>query len=1333
VAGDDPRVIRALEEYLAAQEAGRKVDRAEFLARYPEVAGALANCLDALEFVRVAAPQLQASEGNRPEGPVDAVADIGTPLGDFRILREIGRGGMGVVYEAEQLSLGRRVALKVLPFAAALDAKQLQRFKNEAHAAAHLQHQNIVPVYAVGCERGVHFYAMQFVEGQTLAALIQELRQVKQDEDRRSKIEDGELQKRATHSDPGRTGPYAPENRVARPESSKGVTSDIAHPLPSLPPLVGEGTGGGDSGRATPENATVNDQGDGNETARVTPRSSILHPRSSFFRTVANLGIQAAEALEHAHQLGVIHRDIKPANLMVDARGNLWITDFGLAHCQGGCELTMSGDLLGTLRYMSPEQALAKRVIVDERTDIYSLGATLYELLTLEPAFPGTDRQEVLRQIAFEEPKPPRRLNKQIPAELETIVLKAMEKNAAERYATAQELADDLRRLLEDQPIRARRPTLLARLARWGRRHRPLVAGAAAALLMGLIVLAGSFGWVASDQAARRKQSTQVINAALKEADSWQKQRRLPEALSAARRADGLLAGAEVDEALRQYVWARLADLELVDVLESVRLDKETAIKDGHFDEAAAHAEFGRIFRAAGLDIETLPPEEAGERIALCTVAVELAAVLDYWAMSCHAVRGEDDPMWKRLLRVARVADPDPFRIAVRDALEKQDFLAVREFAAAEETMRLQPMTLAVLGSALLRDDEARGPAEVFLREALRRHPDDFWLNYNLFKFYSAFQPPQWDEAIRFAQSAVALRPGSPGAHGNLGYALYRKGRLDEALAEYRETIRLAPEDTGAHITMSVILHAKRLVDQAIAECLKALDIDKNSALAHYNLGVNLADKGLMEEAIAHYREANRLDNDIAESHYNLGNALRDKGQLEEAAAEFLQAIRVKKDKADAHCNLGVVWYRLRKLPEAVVAYREAIKFKPDLAEAWSNLGQALRDQKNLTEAVLAFRKAIELKPDYANAFYNLGKALFDQKKLAEAEAAFRKAIQFKPESVGAYYNLGVALYYQDKLAEAVDAFRKAVEINHDDALAYSSLGNALRRQKKLAQAETACRKAIELDSKLPDAHYNLGIVLQEQNRLQAAVAAYREAIRLKSEYPEAYCNLGHVLKDLGQFADALAALKRRDEMGTKNPGWRYPSADWVRQAEHLVELDARLPQLLKGELKPANAAESLGIAVLCQQYKTLFVGATHFYQEAFLAQPGLADDLLAQPRYKAARAAALAGCGQGKDADKADSKERASLRKQALDWLRADLRAYRQMMDKSADKAGPEITQRLQYWLQDTDFTGVRGQEALAKLPEAERGDWQKLWEEVEALRQRTANPAPPAGAARS
>jgi WD40 repeat protein/serine/threonine protein kinase len=412
--------MRVLESYLASLERGVPARPEELFAQHPDLAEPLREYLASLEFLHRAAANLRSNEPVSKASPGLEGPELGQ-LGDFRLLREIGRGGMGVVYEAEQISLSRRVALKVLPFAAALDSKQLQRFKNEAQAAAHLHHTNIVPVFGVGCERGVHYYAMQFIEGLTLAAVITELRQ----EDQESK-----------HLD-----------------------------------VVG----------------TLADRVAANETRPSGLLSPIHYHQSTFFRTAANLGLQAAEALEHAHELGVVHRDIKPANLLVDEPGNLWITDFGLAHCQSQAGLTLSGDLVGTLRYMSPEQALGKRGLVDHRADIYSLGVTLYELVTLEPAFGGSDREELLRQIAFDEPPPPRQRNKAIPRELETIVLKAIEKSPEARYATAQELADDLRRFLEHKPIQARRPTMLQRAAKWCRRN-PRLAGALTAVAVSLVM-----------------------------------------------------------------------------------------------------------------------------------------------------------------------------------------------------------------------------------------------------------------------------------------------------------------------------------------------------------------------------------------------------------------------------------------------------------------------------------------------------------------------------------------------------------------------------------------------------------------------------------------------------------------------------------------------------------------------------------------------------------------------------------------------------------------------------------------------------------------------------
>ncbi|HEY7152560.1 MAG TPA: serine/threonine-protein kinase [Gemmataceae bacterium] len=398
----EARLNDALLAYFEARQSGRGPDQDQFLADHPDVREELEEFFAAdEEMVRLTAAMRESAEAGA--GLPNAADEVGQ-LGDFRLLREIGRGGMGVVYEAEQISLRRRVALKVLPFAAALDPRQLQRFKNEALAAAHLRQENIVPVHAVGEERGVHYYAMQFVEGRSLASLIAEFR-------------------------------------------ARSVSE----------------------GKATFAYASGSD----NTVLLSTERSS---GSRRYYDGVANLGRQAALALEHAHAVGIVHRDVKPANLLLDPSGKLWVTDFGLARVAGDAGLTVTGELLGTLRYASPEQVLARRGVVDHRSDIYSLGATLYELLTLRPLFEGRDRNELLRQIAEEEPSPPRTVHPSVPRELETVVLKALGKEPAERYLTARELADDLQRFLENRPVLARRPTPTERLRKWTRRHPSFVA-----------------------------------------------------------------------------------------------------------------------------------------------------------------------------------------------------------------------------------------------------------------------------------------------------------------------------------------------------------------------------------------------------------------------------------------------------------------------------------------------------------------------------------------------------------------------------------------------------------------------------------------------------------------------------------------------------------------------------------------------------------------------------------------------------------------------------------------------------------------------------------------
>ncbi len=431
---DDPRVMQAAREYLRQFETGEPPDRRPLLEQNPDLVDLLNECFDGIDLAqrlpKYAAPTTV---------PMMDAGLAQSPLGDFQIVREIARGGMGIVYEAIQLSLGRRVALKVLPFAAALDDRQLQRFKVESQAAAQLHHTNIVPVYAVGCDRGVHFYAMQLIAGRSLAEILQELR---------------------------------PAPKLDQPTSNSSPT---AHWTAETATLLG----------ATTTSATSN-------------QDSLAH--RSRWKTVAKLIAQVADALEFAHQSGVVHRDIKPANILLDHQGRIWITDFGLAHVASELTITRSGELVGTLRYMSPEQAASPTTGVDHRSDIYSLGATLYELLTLQPIFAAEDRLALLYQILEQDPMPPRRIDKHIPIELETIVMKALSKSPGDRYSTAAAFADDLRRFLNEHPIHARRPTLIDRSRKWMRRHPALVGSALILLTLGTLGLIISNTIIAQQQ-----------------------------------------------------------------------------------------------------------------------------------------------------------------------------------------------------------------------------------------------------------------------------------------------------------------------------------------------------------------------------------------------------------------------------------------------------------------------------------------------------------------------------------------------------------------------------------------------------------------------------------------------------------------------------------------------------------------------------------------------------------------------------------------------------------------------------------------------------------------
>ena len=965
------RLVEVLDAYLAAAHEGTAPARDVLLAEYPELAEDLEACLASLEFIRQAsliAPPL-VPDSNAIEA-TEGDTGIGD-LGDFRLIAEVGRGGMGVVYEAVQRSLNRRVALKVLPFAAAMDPTQLRRFQTEALAAAQLHHTHIVPVYSVGCERGVHYYAMQFIEGQTLAQAITERRRM--EEIARPPVRRGSpdrshagaegllLQSRLqTESGPVKAGTPTPAESLS---PCRAETADCARRGPPDPAESAD--------RRSP--IPIDTLAQRKAAASATPRPS--YRSREYFQAAAALGIQAAEALDHAHKFGIVHRDIKPANLLLDVGGSLWITDFGLARLQDDAGLTITGDLLGTLRYMSPEQALAKRGYLDHRTDIYSLGATLYELVTLRPAIDGRDRQEVLRKIAQEEPAPPRQLNPAIPRELETILLKAMNKEPESRYATAQELADDLRRFLDDKPIGAKRPNLVERAAKWVRRHRTVVAAAFIFLLAAVAGLAASTVLIARKQREVERQrdvARTQLNAANAARTAEAQAREQAEAVSrflvdAFRRPDPGQDGRE---------------LKVVDLLTSAVEKLDTEFSGSLLIRAGLLNALGLTFNDLGLPGQAAKLHEKAQAIrremlgtdhpdtlTSCNNLVEAYLIAGRAAEAlalCEATLK---------LRESKLGPYHPDTLSSRNnfalALEKAG-RSLERVTFCEATFR---MCVARLGHEDTQTLTSRNNLAIALRDAGRTdealvelattlkvsdarlgpdHPKTLTYRNNL--AVALTDAGRCDEAIPLHEATLRVRESKLGpdhwrtimSRGNVAHAYWMAGRLDVSVPLFQLTLKQSTTKSGPD-------HPETL-------------------RAQVNLGVNYCDAGrpadgarLIEDALRRARGRPETTSLVAWFKVVLAKAY-------EACGKFSAAEPVFKDQlTQARASFG--------------------PHDPRTAGAMTELGQNLLNQQRWSEAEPILRESLAIRakaqPDAWSTFNTcsmLGGALLGQGRVAEAE-----------------------------------------------------------------------------------------------------------------------------------------------------------------------------------------------------------------------------------------------------------------------------------------------------------------------------------------------------------
>jgi serine/threonine protein kinase len=629
---------RLVEEFNDRFRRGERPSVREYCERYPRLADELHDLLPAMAQVEQAKEEFAETKESTPP-----LAPAIRNLGDFHILREVGHGGMGVVYEAEQVSLGRRVALKVLTDRLMQDARQKRRFEREAKAAARLHHTNIVPVFGTGEASGVPYYVMQFIQGMGLDVVIEELARMAPETGSPAAVplsstkdvpavrREAPLIARSLM-----TGEFCPASAAQEPgdELEGTLTQAGLDRAPAQPPAAvtllpsSEGTHRvADTSGATSSVTLPGQSTSGGKARKLT-----------YWQSAARIGVQVADALAYAHAQGVIHRDIKPSNLLLDLAGTIWVTDFGLAKAEGSDNLTHTGDVIGTLRYMPPEAFDGR---ADARGDIYALGLTLYELAALRPAFAERERNRLIKQVTTTEPMPVGRVRKGVPRDLETIIHKAIDRDPARRYQTAVALCDDLQHFVDDEPILARRQSNWERARRWCR-HNPAVAALIAfiALLMVGVTVASVVAAAYFDQTAR-KERTAREDAQTAEAAALKAQQQAKASYDRARRA--------VDESFRKVSESQLLKVPGLQPLRAELLQSalgfyDDFLKEGaddpalRADAAAIHVRIGRVLTDLGQEKEARAAIDRGieayeAAVDADTESLDLkAGLMDAWA-----------------------------------------------------------------------------------------------------------------------------------------------------------------------------------------------------------------------------------------------------------------------------------------------------------------------------------------------------------------------------------------------------------------------------------------------------------------------------------------------------------------------------------------------------------------------------------------------------------------------------------------------------------------------------------------------------------------------------
>jgi serine/threonine-protein kinase len=885
----------------------------------------------------------------------------------------------------------------------------------------------------------------------------------------------------------------------------------------------------------------------------------LLHERRSpadDLPRLVGLFAQVCQTVAYAHSRRVLHRDLKPGNVMVGAFGEVQVMDWGLAKAldgeaaSRGCQppgdsvtenpvtvtdappagepvrRTQPGAVMGTPAYMAPEQARGEVDRLDERCDVFGLGALLCEILTGEPPYVGADAAQVYREAkrgrladAFA------RLDG-CGADAELVRLAraclaaAPEERPPDAEAVAEQVAayqagvqERLRAAEVDRAAAQAKAAEARAKAAAERRARRLTVGLAAAVLV--LALGGVSAWLWSK--GQRDARAAAFDAGMDRSTGL-----LAEGKWASARAALKALPVPEDEARQRRVEAFLADLNMLERLAEIRAGKGDRLDAADNDTAYAQA-----FRDYGIDVEALGTEEAASRIRARSdpVARELLAALDDWAHERSKWQPEG---WQQLVAVAQAADGDPWRKELRDLLARRDFPALRKLAEASDVLTQPVQSLQLLGVGLAAAD---GPAAVgFLRRVQRQHPADVWINAELARLLEQLRPPRLEEAIGFYRVAAATRPEF--TH-QVAKALTTKGDLDEAILLFRELTQSRPHNPRHHNGLGVALKARKELPAALA----ALD------------------------------EALRLKPDYVEAHSNRGNVLTALRRNDDALGAFSEALRLKPNHAPAHYNRGFTLAAMGRNDDALDAFSEAVRFQPDFAAAHYNRGTLLATTRSRFDlAVAAFDQTVRYQPDHLSAHFNRGLSLMELGRPEEAAPSFAKVIQLQPYHPLAHCNLGLALQGQGQLADAL----KALRLGHE-------LGSRAKPWPHPSeQWVRTAERLLVLDGRLSAVGKREDQPRTDEERLEfaqlcmlkkffaASAGFYEEVFKARPKWAE---NLTTGLRYQAARAAAQAGCGQgKDEPPPDEPArarWRKQALDWLRADLALWEkqLDGGKPE----------------------------------------------------------------------------------------------------------------------------------------------------------------------------